>query len=428
MTQPAPGGTPGHDPYAAFRVRPFRLFMIGSVIAQVGAGAQAVAIGWEVYQRTGEALALGMTGLIMALPMLVLTLPCGYLADIFDRRVLLIVSMSGTALSALALALTSWLHGPLLLLYVLLLVTAVTNTLGRPARAAFFPLLVPRSMFENSVAWRTSLGQIAAMSGPALGGFIIAWSIPAAYVVCAVGHLCLAALLLTSIRVITTDKPPSEPPLQEIISGIRYVWNVRVLFMAMALDLFAVLLGGAVYLLPIYATKILAVGAEGLGWLRAAPAMGAFCMALILAHRPPMKRAGRNMLLAVAGFGAATIVFGVSRSFWLSMAMLFLTGVFDNVSVVVRHTMIQLLTPNRMRGRVSAVSTVFIGSSNELGGFESGIVAHWFGPVVSVVSGGIGTLVVVAAMTFGTPHLRRFGSLSDAAPVIEPDEKSDEDH
>jgi MFS family permease len=423
LQSPAP-----HDPYAAFRIREFRLFMVGSMIAQIGGGAMGVAVGWEVYQRTGEALALGLTGLIQAVPMLLLTLPAGYLADIVDRRKLLIVSMTSTAVCALALAVVSWFEGPLLVLYALLFCIAVTHTLGRPARAAFFPLLVPRKVFENSVAWRTSLGQIAAITGPAIGGFIIAWSIPSAYVLSALAHLCLAALLLIAIRVKVDDEPPGAPPLQEIISGIRYVWNVRVLLLAMALDLFAVLLGGAVYLLPIYATKILCVGEHGLGWLRAAPAMGAFVMALFLAHRPPMKHAGRSMLIAVAGFGVATIIFGVSRSFWLSMGMLFLTGMFDNISVVVRHTMIQLLTPNRMRGRVSAVSTVFIGSSNELGGFESGIVAHWFGPVVSVVSGGIGTLLVVGAMAFGTPHLRRFGSLSSAVPVMEPDEKDDENH
>jgi MFS family permease len=200
-----------------------------------------------------------------------------------------------------------------------------------------------------------------------------------------------------------------------VLSGARFAWRQKVLLTTMLLDLFAVMLGGAVYLLPLYARDILRTGEQGLGWLRAAPAVGSFCMAMLLAHLPPMRHGGRNLLLAVAGYGLATIAFGLSRAFWLSWAMLFLTGLLNNVSVVVRHTLQQLLTPDAMRGRVSAVTSIFISSSNELGGFESGLVARIFSPVVSVVSGGLGTLAVVAVTALASPGLRRTGSLAAAA-------------
>ncbi|NLF40975.1 MFS transporter [bacterium] len=408
--------TSRHDPYAAFRHRTFRLYIAGSVLAQIGGGAQSVAIGWEMYQRTGQPIALGLTGLVQALPMLFLTLPAGYLADRFHRTHLLMLSLLGTAVTSIGLALLSYSGGSVLVMYALLLANAVAGTLGRPARAALLPQIVPRAVFENAIAWRTSTGQIAGIAGPALGGIIAAFSIPFAYLASAATGIAFIAML-AGLRIREDHVRAIETPLREIIQGIRYVWHTRVLLLALALDLFAVLLGGAVYLLPIYAKDILFVGEHGLGWLRAAPAAGALCTALYLAHRPAMKHAGRNMLLAVAVFGAATIVFGVSRSFWLSLAMLFLTGAADNVSVVVRQTMTQLLTPNRLRGRVSAVSAIFIGSSNELGGFESGLVAQYFGPVVSVVSGGLGSLLVVAAMAIGSPRLRRFGAMHEAAPA-----------
>src|SRR5439155_20270666 len=214
-----------------------------------------------------------------------------------------------------------------------------------------------------------------------------------------------------------------EPGFRSLLAGVSFVFKRKLLLATMTLDLFAVLLGGAVYLLPIFAKDILHVGATGFGWLRAAPSFGAVTMALVLAHRPPMQRAGRALLLAVAGFGIATIIFGLSKDFWLSFAMLVLTGAFDNISVVVRHTLVQMLTPDAMRGRVSAVNQVFIGSSNELGGLESGLTAAWWGPVASVVVGGIGTLVTVLLVAFYSPGLRRFGRLDEArAEPLEPAE------
>ncbi len=269
--------------------------------------------------------------------------------------------------------------------------------------------------------WRTSGGQIAGLIGPAIGGFIIAWSIPAAYWMSA-GSEILFILVLLRLRVDT--RPPAGIPkrglggvVHDLFEGLGFVYRNKLLLGAISLDMFAVLLGGAVYLLPIYATDILGVGERGLGWLRSAPAAGAFLTAIVLAYLPPMRRAGWTLFISVAGFGLATIVFGLSTSFWLSMAMLFLTGVFDNVSVVVRHTLVQLATPDAMRGRVSSVSAVFIGSSNEIGGFESGLVAQLTNPVFSVVSGGVGTLLIVLAWLGLFPRLRKLRMLGDSDEV-----------
>ena len=410
-----------HNPYAAFGYRDFRLFMIGSVVASVAGGAQAVAVGFDVYQRTGEPLALGLVGGVLAVPMLLLALPAGLLADRFERRRLVMLSSAGAAGASVALGVLSLMQAPVLWLYVVLALGSAAGVLGRPARLAMMPQLVPPEVFAPAVAWRTSSFQIATVIGPAVGGLICAWSIPAAYFASAAGAVvlvCCLALLDVRSRVVPAGPRPS--PLRSLAEGFAFLGRTRMLLIIMGLDMLAVLLGGAVYLLPVFAADILHVRASGLGLLRAAPGAGALCTALLLAHLPPMKHAGRNLLLAVAGFGMATIVFGLSTSFWLSMAMLFLTGAFDNVSVVVRHTLVQMLTPDEMRGRVSAVKSVFIGSSNELGGLESGVVAHFFGPVVSVVSGGTGTMLVVCGAAGLLPSLRRLGAIDQARPMEQP--------
>lgn len=400
-----------HHPYAAFRVPGLLRYLLGSMLIQVGMGAQGLAIGWEIYQRTGQPLALGLVGGIQAIPMVLLSLPAGYLADRFDRRRLIALCLFGVAICSLGLALLSHFHGSIRLMYLVLLLDATMMTLQRPAGTSIFPSLVPPEVFENAMKWRSSLDQISAVAGPALGALVIVWSIPAAYVANAVFALLFIGLLL-SLRLRPSPAAAGTMSLRNVLAGVSFVWDRKVLLATISLDLFAVLLGGAVYLLPVYAKDILQVGAPGLGWLRAAPAVGAFCMAILLAHLPPMQRAGRAMLLTVAGFGLATIVFGLSRNFWLSWAMLFLTGAFDNISVVVRHTLVQLLTPDHMRGRVSAVNWIFIGSSNEIGGLESGMLAQAFSPLISVVSGGIGTILVVATWALAFPRLRRFGSLN----------------
>ncbi|OUC07982.1 MFS transporter, partial [Litorilinea aerophila] len=284
---------------------------------------------------------------------------------------------------SLALAGRSVAQGSIAWMYFFLFLDAAAVMIGRPARTALVPQLVPAEVFPNAVTWNTSMMQIASVLGPALGGVIVAFNVPMAYVITAASSL-LFLVMLARLDFRFDTRPVGGASLQTLLAGIQFVWKTRIILTMISLDLFAVLLGGAVYLLPIYAEDILQVGATGFGWLRAAPAIGAFCMAMLMVYLPPMKHAGRALLLNVAGFGVATIIFGISKSFWLSFAMLFLTGAFDNVSMIVRQTLQQLLTPDHMRGRVSAVSSVFVGASNELGGLESGLVAHWFGPVVSV--------------------------------------------
>jgi MFS family permease len=287
--------------------------------------------------------------------------------------------------------------------------------MGWPARSALMTQTVPTEHFGNAMTWSSSVFQISAVTGPAMGGLILLKSVPAAYLVDAFCQFAYAIFLW--LLVLRPALRSSEPANWKTVSaGVRFVQAHPMILAIMTLDLFAVLLGGATYLLPAYADTILHVGAPGFGWLRAAPAFGAFGMGMLIAHRPPMKRAGRALLLAVAGFGVATIIFGFSKNFWLSLLMLGLTGAFDNVSVVVRHTLVQVLTPDEMRGRVSAVNNIFIGASNELGGFESGTTAKFFGPIASVVAGGIGTIAVVLGVMFVWPEVRRFGSLQQKSP------------
>jgi MFS family permease len=407
----------GHDPYGVFRIPAFRSLILGGVFVHMGTAAQSLAIGWEVYQRTDQAIMLGLIGLTQAIPMLLFTLPAGYLADVFNRRSVMVAGLTGTTLTSLALALFSYTRGSIEWMYVLLFFDASFHRLAIPARTALLPLVVPEDQFEGAVKWRSTLFQLAAVIGPMIGGFIITRSIPSAYLFSAATTTVYMILLF---RMTIPDAPRTHrgQMVKQVIEGIRFVWKRRLILGSVSLDLFAVFLGGAVYLLPVFARDIISNPPFGLtpeevmGWLRAAPAAGSIAMALILAHRPPLRRSGRSLFFAVAAFGIATVVFGFSRSFWLSWAMLFLTGFFDNISVVIRHTLVQLRTPNHMRGRVSAVNFIFIGSSNELGGFESGLVAQLWNPVVSVVSGGIGTLVVVAAWLKLFPGLRKVRELS----------------
>lgn len=404
-----------HDPYLAMRQRNYRLYLLGAIFTMIGMRIQGIAIAWEIYNRTNEAFALGLTALMEGLPMILLALPAGYLADAFNRRKVVILSLLGTILTSLGLAGLSYTKSPVIFMYVVLFLNATITALGRPARVALLPQIVTREVYPNAVTWNSSINQLISVFGPAIGGFVLLWSIPAAYIICAAGSLSYI-FLLARVEIRESPRSSERVSTRTLLAGIHFVTQERLILTLMALDMFAVLLGGSVYLLPIFARDILQVGERGFGVLRAAPAVGAFCMALFLVYLPPMKRAGRNLLLAVAGFGMATIVFGFSNSFWLSLAMLFLTGLFDNVSMVIRQTLIQLLTSDEMRGRVSAVNSVFIGASNQLGGFESGTVAHWFGPVFSVVSGGIGTILVVLLTSVISSRLRTFGTMHEAKP------------
>ena len=400
-----------HDPYAVLRNRDLVLYTLARNIAMLGQQMTTVAIGWEIYGRTRDPLALGLVGLVQFIPVLLLALPAGHAADRFGRKEIVQFAQVLLTLCAVGLAAVSALRAPVPLIYLCLLFAGIARGISGPARSAMLVGFVPPAEYESAIKWSTSMFQVASMVGPALGGAVIAAGHGAtpAFVLDAV--LGVTGFILTALA-IPRHTPPRAPAapitVESLTAGMRFVWRTRIILATITLDLFAVLFGGAVALLPVYAMDILHVGAHGLGWLEAAPSAGALCMAVTLTHLPPLKRPGLAMLWAVAGFGAATIVFGLSRSFWLSLAMLFLTGVFDNISVVVRSTLVQVLTPDEMLGRVSAVNNVFISSSNQLGGFESGAVARLFGPITSVVAGGIGTLLVVGAVAATWPEVIRF--------------------
>jgi MFS family permease len=416
MSETAISQSEAHDPFVSLRLRDFRLYLIGNGIAVISMEMLSIAIGWELYERTRSALVLAWVGLIQALPIIVLSLPAGHLADRLDRKRIVMSTQLMLTLCFLGFAILSYQAGPIWMVYLFLLLAGIARAFNTPARSAFLAQIVPMKVFTNAVTWNSSVWQIASMAGPALGGFIIAAQKSATMVYLVAAVLSIFRFVL--VWMISARQPSraiESMTLKSLLAGIDFVWRTKLILGTITLDLFAVLLGGATALLPIYAKDILHVGPSGLGWLRAAPPVGAFVMALGLAYLPPMKKAGKTVLWAVAGFGAAMIVFGISHSFWLSMLMLFMAGALDNISVVVRHTLVQVLTPDSMRGRVSAVNNIFIASSNELGEFESGLVAQFFGPIFSVVTGGIGTIAVVLAITFIWPQIRRFGSL-DKAP------------
>ncbi len=411
--------TPKHHPYAALHERDFRLFLIGHVLSVLGVQMQGVAAGWQLYEKTGSAWPLAMVGLIQAVPTIGLALPAGQLADRLDRRKILMTATVLAVISAIGLASVSATGGSIRLMYSCLFLSGLARAFQGPARSSLMPQLVPRPIFSNAVSWAISGFEMASLAGPAIGGMLIGifGGATKVYLLAAVGSvfyfLMLAAMTKRPYLAESQNGNAATKDWRSFVVGFSYVWQTKLLFAVMSLDLFAVLLGGSVALLPVYAKDILRVGPVGLGWLQAAPSIGAVTMALLTTHLPPLKRAGRALLWSVAGFGVATIVFGLSRNFWLSVAMLFLTGAFDNISVVIRHTLVQMLTPDEMRGRVSAVNGMFINASNEIGRFESGAVAALAGTIFSVVSGGIGTLVVVAATAFASPQLRRYGSLAD---------------
>lgn len=418
------------DSFAAFRHPGVLRFCVGRLFSAMAAVIMSVAVGWELYERTDSALALGLTGLVELLPVLVLALPAGVAADRLPRRTLAIAAHLLLGVCALALAALAYSAGPVWLYYVVLLVVGVAIAFRNPSVSAMLPQLVPPRDFSNANAWMSSTYEVASMAGPALGGVLIALggSAAFAFMAAAVAHLFFVIVLLTLPRrpaaiAATGAGKRSAQGLDDMLAGLRFVARTRVFLAAISLDLFAVMFGGAVALLPIFARDILHVGPMGLGWLRAAPALGAFVMAVVQLRLPPWQRPGRVLLLVVLGFGLSTIGFGLSESFALSFAMLFLGGVFDNVSVVIRTTLEQTLTPDVMRGRVSAVHYVFIDLSNKLGSFESGAVAALFGAVFSVVSGGAVTLLVVAAVALGFRGLARLPPLHTLAPAPDPDDQ-----
>jgi MFS family permease len=403
--------TSAESPYAVLHQRDFRLYLIGRFIASLGAQMLIVAVGWELYERTHSALALGLVGLTNVIPMFLFTLPAGHLADNHNRKIIIVCMTAIMGCASVGLTFCSWLRAPTEWIYACLFVAASARTFLWPASSSFLPQLVSRRLFPRAVAWSTGSFQLSSVIGPAAGGAVLAITHHAAFVYAI--HAASALICLTLIGLVHYQRAPTprEPmTIKSLAVGFKFVFETRIIFGIITLDLFAVLLGGATALLPVYAKDILHVGPSGLGLLQAALPVGSLLSALVLAHRP-LEKAGRALLWAVAVFGLATIGFGISTSFWLSLAMLFICGIADNVSVLVRHTLVQLLTPDDKRGRVSAVNSLFIGTSNELGGFESGTVAHWLGPVLSVVSGGVGTVFVVLAVAWIWPEIRRYGRL-----------------
>jgi MFS family permease len=409
------------SPYAILRNGDFLFYLMGRFVASFGQQMLTVGVGWELYERTHSSLLLGFVGLTAFVPMVLMTLPAGHVADTRERKKVIIAMQAVLACTSLGLAFISWKQEPVAWVFICLSVAGVARTFLWSASASFLPQLVARHEFPLAMTWSSSTFQFSAVAGPAVGGALIALTHNAAvlvYLATALSSLiCLGLVCLVRAH---SKPPPKEPiSMETLLGGFRFVFNHRIILAAITLDLFAVLFGGATALLPVYAKDILRVGPQGLGLLQAALPVGSMLCAMIIAHQPPMQKAGRSLIWAVTMFGLATVGFGFSKWFWLSLLMLFICGFFDNVSVIVRHTLVQLLTPDAMRGRVSSVNNLFIGTSNELGGFESGLVANYLGPVFSVVSGGIATLLVVAAVAWVWPEIPHFGRL-----VQPPDEEA----
>lgn len=404
---------PSQSSKAAFRYASFRHYQFGRFLAVAASEMQSVAVGWQVYDITKRPLDLGLVGLAQFLPGIVLFLVGGHAADRFQRKKIILACNSGFAIcSALLFTFTSLGMKSVHPIYAVLTLIGVLRAFNGPASQAFLPLLVPEEHFPNAVAWGSTFFQAATIFGPTIGGLLYGWAGTARVVYgVAVISMLAAISLFASVRVRTAQRPRGNASVNTVLDGFRFLWKTKLVLGAISLDLFAVLLGGAVALLPVYAREILKTGPWGLGIMRSAPGVGAILMAVAVAHWPMKKNAGTTMLWCVAGFGLFTIVFGLSRNLYLSLAALFLVGATDMVSVIVRGTMVQLATPDEMRGRVSAVNMMFIGASNEFGQFESGITAQWFGTVPAVVLGGVGTLVVVALWSWLFPELRRVRAL-----------------
>nr|BBH85674.1 MFS transporter [Thermosporothrix sp. COM3] len=402
-----------HDPYKALRYRNFRFLFIGMLLASIGDSMLNVAVGWEIYERTGSELALGFVGLAMIMPVFLFTLPAGQLADQGRRKAIVLIALSVHFIAVGALGLCSYANTSIVLIYGCLVVMGTAVAFNNPASSALMSQMVPEEAFESAATWSSSAWQLASVLGPGCGGLLIAVAHSALpiYIINTLAvliNICLISLTRPAPRKVSEKK--ERPSLRSLGEGVRFLRQTPVMLAAITLDLFAVLLGGATTLMPVFAKDILQVGPSGLGWLQAAPSVGALCVTFIIAHRP-FKKAGRALLLAVAGFGLVTIVFGLSRSFWLSLLMLFLLGGLDCVSVVIRSTLLLARTPDEMRGRVSAVNELFISASNQLGGFESGAAAQYLGPVPAVVFGGIGTMIVVGIVSLVWPEIRKLGTL-----------------
>jgi MFS family permease len=404
---------------SAFLSRDFRLYQLARLLVILGAEAQSVAVAWQVYAMTHSAFKLGLTGLTLFAPGIFFILAAGHIADRYDRRAIILICYGLQAICTVAL-LEFALHGIAHVwpIYAVLFCIGMGRAFSGPAASALMPSLVPAQHFVNAITWGSIVFQVANIAGPAVGGLLFTlplianWTGAAAVYAFTLVTLTAFLILVGAMRTKPVRRINNAFNLETMLAGFRYVWQTKLLLGSISLDLFAVLLGGATALLPIYATDILHAGPRGLGLLRAMPSLGALAVSLTMAVRPIQRRAGKKMLFCVAIFGAATVVFGLSRTMWISLVALVVVGASDMVSVVIRGSILQLATPQEMRGRVSAVNWLFIGASNEFGEFESGTTAKWWGAVRSVVIGGIGSIVVTALAAVFFPKLRNTGALT----------------
>jgi MFS family permease len=394
------------------------LFQIARFLIVAAVEMQAVAVGWQVYEITKRPLDLGLVGLAQFLPGILLFPISGHASDRFPRRAVLSACSAGYGVSfALLLGLAERGLRSVTGIYVVLVMLGVDRSFNSTASRSILPQLVPEKHFPNAVAWNATIFQAATILGPSFGGIVYAVARgPSAVYATALFTAVVATFSSFRIQPEVTARPREPMTFKSVFAGLHFIWTRKLILGAISLDLFAVLLGGAVALLPVYAREILHTGPWGLGLLRTAPGVGAALMAFLLAHRPLRGSSGITLLWAVGGFGVFTIVFGLSRSLPLSLAALLLAGASDMISVIIRATLTQLATPDEMRGRVTAVDMIFIGTSNEFGQFESGVTAQWFGTVPAVILGGVGTLGVVALWAWIFPELRQAGELHAISP------------
>ena len=408
----------------AFASRDYRRYQMARAAVVLGAEAQSVAVAWQVYSITHRAIDLGYTGLALFLPGLIFLLPAGHSADRFDRRHVLLVCYCLQLFASGSLAFLAWNHTHnVLAIYAVLFFVGTARSFSGPAGSAFVPHLVPEEDFVNAITWAGAIFQLANITGPALGGLLFTFPITRFFprfgfegagivYLFTLSTVVCYLVLVGSLHVRPGRMEHRELSMKVLFAGLQYVRRAPILLGSFSLDLFVVLLGGATALLPIYASDILHQGPFGLGMLRAAPALGAVIVSITLARFPLRRHAGRKLFLGVAIFGMATIAFGLSRTLWLSLASLVILGAADMVSVIIRSSVLQLATPPEMRGRVSAVNALFVGASNELGEFESGVTAQWWGAVRATVVGGVGALAIAGIWAASFPGLRRADELT----------------
>ncbi len=403
------------SPYAAFQVPEFVPFLAARFFLTMAIQMQGVLVGWQVYALTKNVFALGMIGLTEAIPFIVTSVFSGHIADSFERRKIIRIASLFFMLATCALFLFSLNDEAILKkfgsspIFIIIIIVGITRGFLSPAVPSLLTQIVPRNLYGNSATWNTTVWHIGAIAGPALAGILFGYFGPTVSYGVNVGFLVISLFFFSLLSSRPLPMKQTKEPIRESLTvGVKFVFKHPIILGALSLDLFAVLFGGAVAMLPAIADQVLHVGAKELGILRAAPAMGAVIMAMVLAYFPPIKNSGKKLLLAVVAFGVFTILFALSTNFYLSLILLMLTGAFDNVSVVIRHTILQLLTPDEMRGRVSSVNSIFIGSSNEIGAFESGLAASLLGLIPSVFFGGIMTILVVILVSKLSPGLRNF--------------------